>query len=51
MKAMASDCVAQKQLITHVNIIMKHAPIYNRHDVFVCVLLYIVSLEIARLHA
>jgi len=34
-----------------VNLIMKHAPIYNRHDVFACVLLYNVSFEIARLHA
>jgi len=49
--ATASDYITQKQLFTHVNIIMKHTPIYNRHDVFVCVLLYIVSFEIARLHA
>jgi len=30
----ASDCVTQKQLLIHVNIIIKHSPIYNRHDVF-----------------
>jgi len=47
--AMASDCVTQKQLLTYVNIIMKHAHIYNRHNVFICVLLYIVSFELARL--
>jgi len=49
--ATASDCVSQKQLLTHVNIIMKHTPIYNRYDIFMHVLLYIVSFEIARLHA
>jgi len=49
--AMASDCITQKRTAyTHVNILMKHAPIYNRHDVFLRVL-YIVSFEIARLHA
>jgi len=37
--AMASDYFTQKQLFAHVNIIMKHALIYNRHDVFKCVLL------------
>jgi len=43
---MASDCITQKQLLTHVNIIMKHAPIYNRHDVFAHVLLYTLSFKI-----
>jgi len=50
LSAMASDCVTQKQLLTHVNIIMKHTPIYKRHDVFARVLLYTVSPEITRLH-
>jgi len=35
---------------TRDHIIMKHVPIYNRHDVFTRMLLYIVSFEIARLH-
>jgi len=48
---MASNCVMQNQLLAHMNIIMKHTPIYNRHDVFMRVLLYIVSFKIARLHA
>jgi len=38
--AMASDCVTQKQLLTHMNIIMKHTPIYNRHNVFACASLH-----------
>jgi len=29
----ASDYVTQKQLLVYVNIIMKHAPLDNRHDV------------------
>jgi len=44
---MAFGYITQKQLLAHVNIIMKHAPIDNRHDVFARVLLYIVSFEIA----
>ena len=31
--AKASDYVTRKQLLAHMNINMKHAPIYNRHDV------------------
>jgi len=30
--AKASDYVKQKQVLARVNIIMKHAPIYNRDD-------------------
>jgi len=41
--AMASYCVIQKQLLTHVNIIMKHTPIYNRHNVFARVLLSLIN--------
>jgi len=48
---MASDYITQKQLLAHMNIIMKHTPIYNRHDALAHVLLYIISFEIARLHA
>jgi len=51
LSAMASDCITQKQLLTHVNIIMKHAPLYNRHNVFARMLLYIISFELARLNA
>ena len=40
-----------KQMFVHMKIIMKHAPIYNRHDVFALVLLYIVSSKIDSLHA
>jgi len=34
--ATASDYVTRKQLLAHVNIIMKHAPIYNK-QMFSCV--------------
>jgi len=37
---MASDYVTQKQLLAHMNIIMKHVPVYNRHDVFMCTSLH-----------
>jgi len=43
--ATASDYVTQKQLLAHMNIIMKHASIYNRHNVSACAFLYIVSFE------
>jgi len=36
----ASDYVTRKQLLAHVDIIMKHAPIYNRHDVSACTSLH-----------
>jgi len=49
--ATASGYIAQKQLLVHVDIIMKHVPIYNRHSIFARVLLYIISFEIAKLHA
>jgi len=48
---MASNYVTQKQLLAHMNIIMKHAPIYYMQaQCFAHVLLYIVNFEIAWLH-
>jgi len=36
----ASDYITRKELHAHVNIIMKHTPIYNRHDVHACASLH-----------